>query len=190
MMTTSFPRPSSRSALLTLALAACLLTSCQNGASDKAPDKAASEPAQRPGAPVSAAKVDTGFQLPAVDGRTLGPKSFPGQVVVVDFWATWCMPCRIQAQILEPIYQQYKGRGVQFLAADWGEEPAEVKKFLKEKPFPYPVLLDSDQAVGTKLRLTALPTLMVIGKKGEVVYFESGLADADSLHEILRRAGA
>jgi thiol-disulfide isomerase/thioredoxin len=188
MLMTTLSRSSSRSALLTLAAVACLLVAgCKNGAPDK---KAAAEPARRPGAPVSAAKADTGFLLPSVDGRTLGPKSFPGQVVVVDFWATWCMPCRIQAQILEPIYQQYKGRGVQFLAADWGEEPAEVKKFLKEKPFPYPVLLDVDQAVGAKLGLTALPTLMVIGKKGEVVYFESGLADADSLHEILRRAGA
>ena len=176
-----------RSAFLTLAV--CLLAGCKNGT----PDKAAAEPAAKPGATAAdprLAKVDTGFQLPSVDGRRLGPKSFPGQVVVVDFWATWCMPCRIQAQILEPIYQQYKGRGVQFLAADWGEGPDEVKKFLKEKPFPYPVLLDSDQAVGARLGLTALPTLMVLSKKGEVVYFESGLVDADSLHEILRKAGA
>lgn len=190
-MMTTLSRSSSRSALLTLVAVTCLLlTSCKNGAPDKPADKAAAEPAGKPGSPVSASKVDTGFQLPSVDGRTLGPKSFPGQVVVVDFWATWCMPCRIQAQILEPIYQQYKGRGVQFLAADWGEGPDEVKKFLKEKPFPYPVLLDSDQAVGAKLGLTALPTLMVLSKKGEVVYFESGLVDADSLHEILRKAGA
>jgi thiol-disulfide isomerase/thioredoxin len=180
MMTTPFSRSSSRSALFALAAMACLLvTSCKNGAPDK-PSAGAGKLAQ----------VDTGFQLPSIDGRRLGPKSFPGQVVVVDFWATWCMPCRLQAQILEPIYQQYKGRGVQFLAADSGEEAAEVKKFLKEKPFPYPVLLDSDQAVSTKLGLSALPTLMVIDKQGKVAYFESGVADADSLHEILRKAGA
>ncbi len=176
-----------RSSLFALAAVGfLLLTGC-------APDKAATDSSGKPGATADAgklAKVDTGFQLPSVDGRKLGPKSFPGQVVVVDFWATWCLPCRLQAQILEPIYQQYKGRGVQFLAADSGEELAEVKKFLKEKPFPYPVLLDSDQAVSTKLGLSALPTLMVIDKQGKVAYFEPGVADADSLHEILRKAGA
>lgn len=188
-MTTTLPR-SSRSALLTLAAVGCLLlTSCKGGASDKQ----AAEPAAKPEAPAGdarLAKVDTGFQLPSVDGRRLGPKSFPGQVVVVDFWATWCLPCRLQAQILEPIYQEYKGRGVQFLAADSGEDLDQVKKFLKEKPFPYPVLLDTDQAVGSKLGLSALPTLMVIDKQGKVAYFESGVADADTLHEILRKAGA
>jgi len=136
-----------------------------------------------PGAPVD-------FRLKAVDGRTLGPKDFRGQVVVVDFWATWCGPCHLQAEILEPIYKQYKGRGVQFLAANVGEDMETVKKYLAKKPFPYPVLLDSNQAVSADIGVMALPTLLVVDKKGKVAYLQSGLADGDTLRAVIKKAGA
>ncbi|HSS75966.1 MAG TPA: TlpA disulfide reductase family protein [Thermoanaerobaculia bacterium] len=138
--------------------------------------------------PAPAAK--TNFRLPTVDGRALGPRDFGGQVVVVDFWATWCLPCRLQAEILEPVYRDYKGRGVQFLAANVGEEQDTVKQFLKNKPFPYPVLLDPEQAVATDLGVLALPTLLVIDKKGKISYFQSGIADGDTLRQLIKQAGA
>jgi cytochrome c biogenesis protein CcmG/thiol:disulfide interchange protein DsbE len=138
----------------------------------------------------TAPAVKTNFRLPTVDGRTLGPKDFGGQVVVVDFWATWCLPCRLQAEILEPVYRDYKGRGVQFLAANVGEETDVVKQFLKGKPFPYPVLLDPKQSVATDLGVLALPTLLVIDKKGKISYFQSGVADGDTLRQLIKQAGA
>jgi thiol-disulfide isomerase/thioredoxin len=181
MMTIDFFRAlhSRRSVLGAAVLASLLLLSCKD-------DATAAGGAAKPPAPGT--KVD--FQLPAVDGRTLGPRSFPGQVVVVDFWATWCMPCRLQAQILEPIYKDYKGRGVQFLATNVGETPDEVRKFLKEKPFPYPVLLDANQEAATKLGVFALPTLLVVDKKGKVSYIQSGIADGDTLRQLIKKAGA
>ncbi len=179
------PRP----VLVATALASLVFLSCKDGSSAGEAANVADAAAQTaPAAP--AGKTDFGFQLPTVDGRSLGPKSFPGQVVVVDFWATWCMPCRLQAQILEPVYRDYKGRGVQFLAANVGEEPDEVKKFLKATPFPYPVLLDPKQAIAEKLGIAALPTLLVIDKKGRMSYFQPGIADGDTLREILKKAGA
>jgi thiol-disulfide isomerase/thioredoxin len=156
-----------------VAAAALLLLSCADGSS-----------AARPAA---ASKAD--FRLKTLDGRSLGPKDFGGQVVVVDFWATWCLPCRFQAQILEPVYRDYKGRGVQFLAVDVGEDADTVKKFLKTNPFPYPVLLDPEQTVATQLGVLALPTLMVVDKKGKVAYFASSVIDGDSLRKILKQAG-
>jgi thiol-disulfide isomerase/thioredoxin len=185
------PRP----VLVAAALASLVFLSCKDGSSAASSSTgeanvadAAARTAPAPAAP--GAKVDFGFQLPTVDGRSLGPKSFPGQVVVVDFWATWCMPCRLQAQILEPVYRDYKGRGVQFLAANVGEEPDEVRKFLKATPFPYPVLLDPKQATADKLGVTALPTLLVIDKQGRMAYFQPGIADGDTLRGILKKAGA
>jgi peroxiredoxin len=130
------------------------------------------------------------FRLKTMDGRTLGPTDFAGQVVVVDFWATWCLPCRIQAQILEPLYRDYKGKGVQFLAASVGEDEKTVRAFVKDKPFPYPVLIDPKDELSAKLGIVALPTLMVIDKQGKVTYFQPGLADATSLRKILKQAGA
>jgi len=173
MKMTIFPRSSRRPALMAAVLASLLL-SCGGATAGNAP---------APGH-----KAD--FQLKTVDGRNLGPKDFPGQVVVVDFWATWCGPCHLQAQILEPIYRDFKGRGVQFLAANVGEEPDTVKGFLKSKPFPYPVLLDPSETVASTLGVLALPTLMVVDKKGKVAYFEAGIADGDTLRAIIKKAGA
>ncbi|HEY4593152.1 MAG TPA: TlpA disulfide reductase family protein [Thermoanaerobaculia bacterium] len=183
MMTTTFSHVlrSRRPVLAAAVFVSVLLLSCKDGAT-AGKGAAAGKP------PAPGTKVD--FQLPTVDGRTLGPQSFPGQVVVVDFWATWCLPCRLQAQILEPVYRDYKGRGVQFLAANVGETPDEVKKFLKEKPFPYPVLLDSEQETASKLGVFALPTLLVVDKKGNVSYLQSGIADGDTLRQLIKKAGS
>jgi len=79
---------------------------------------------------------------------------------------------------------------VQFLAANVGETPDQVKQFLKEKPFPYPGLLDPDQAVATRLRVVGLPTLMVVDKKGKISYLETGIADGDTLRQLIKKAGA
>jgi thiol-disulfide isomerase/thioredoxin len=191
MTTLSRVLRSPRPVLVAAALASLVFLSCKDGSSaGSANANVANATNAEAKTAAPAPKADFGFQLPTVDGRSLGPKSFPGQVVVVDFWATWCMPCRLQAQILEPVYRDYKGRGVQFLAANVGEEPDEVKKFLKATPFPYPVLLDPKQATAEKLGIAALPTLLVIDKKGRMSYFQPGIADGDTLREILKKAGA
>ncbi|MEA2563173.1 MAG: cytochrome c biosis protein CcmG, thiol:disulfide interchange protein DsbE [Acidobacteriota bacterium] len=166
-------RAHSRRALLTATVLSLLLLSCRDGAT------AAGKPAP----------ADLGFRLKTVDGRTIGPKDYEGQVVVVDFWATWCVPCHMQAQILEPIHRDYKGKGVQFLAANVGEDEPTVRSFLKSKPFPYPVLLDPEDTVSTKLGVVALPTLMIIDKKGKVTLFHTGLADGATVRKILKQAG-
>jgi cytochrome c biogenesis protein CcmG/thiol:disulfide interchange protein DsbE len=180
---------SRRPALAAAVFVSLLVVSCKDSASA---GKAANGAPPVNGAPPKAAAAGTSadFQLASVDGRKLGPKSFPGQVVVVDFWATWCMPCRLQAEILEPVYRDLKGRGVQFLAANVGETPEDVKKFLKDKPFPYPVLLDPDQVVATKMGVFGLPTLMVVDKKGKISYLQTGIADGDTLRELIKKAGA
>lgn len=130
------------------------------------------------------------FRLKSLDGRALGPRDFPGQVVLVDFWATWCGPCHIQARILEALHQDMKGKGIQFLAANVGEDEATVKSFLQKQPFPYPVLLDPDDSVSSDLGVYALPTLMVVNKKGKISYVQPGVTDLPTLKKILKDAGA
>ena len=160
----------SRRALMTATVLSLLLLSCRDGVAAGKPEK-----------------VD--FRLKAVDGRTIGPKDYQGQVVVVDFWATWCAPCHVQARILEPIHRDYKGKGVQFLAANVGEDEPTVRSFLKNKPFPYPVLLDPEDKVSSKLGVVALPTLIIIDKQGKVALFHTGVADGATVRKILKQAG-
>jgi cytochrome c biogenesis protein CcmG/thiol:disulfide interchange protein DsbE len=155
-----------------MAVLALLLLSCGASAADRPSSK------------------DLDFRLKTVDGRTLGPKDFRGQVVVVEFWATWCLPCHVQARVLEPLHKEYKSKGVQFLAANVGEDEKTVRSFLKNKPIPYPVLLDPEDRVSTRLGVLQLPTLLVIDKTGKVSYFDAGIADAPMMRKILKQAGA
>jgi thiol-disulfide isomerase/thioredoxin len=171
-MNDTSPR-SRRSALMFAALFSLMLFGCKDAA----------------GGSKGAVGVKPDFRLKTLDGRKLGPADFRGQVVVVDFWATWCGPCHIQARILEPISKDYEGKGVQFLAANVGEDEATVRSFVKKKPFPYPVLLDSESTVSGNLGIYALPTLMVIDKKGKVALLQSGLVDGPTLRKALKEAG-
>lgn len=130
------------------------------------------------------------FSIGDTAGARLTERAFAGKVVVVDFWATWCTPCRAQASILEGLHADWSGRGVQFLAVDVAEERETVEKFVQERPFPYPVLLDVEDAVSAQIGLVALPTLMIVNTEGEVTYLEAGLVDKRRLERLFEAAGA
>jgi thiol-disulfide isomerase/thioredoxin len=128
------------------------------------------------------------FRLKTTDGRVIGPKDFPGKVVVVDFWATWCAPCHLQAKILDPVAKDLQGTSVQFLATDVGEPEDTVRSFLRSSPFPYPVLLDVDNKVSDSFSINALPTLMVIDRAGRIAFLRAGLTDGDTLKRLIHQA--
>ena len=137
----------------------------------------------------SAAKGEGSFELPTLDGRRIGPGDFAGEVVVVDFWATWCAPCHVQADILEALHSEYGDRGIRFLAVNVGEDEATVRSFVESRPFPYPVLLDEKESVSTKLGVAALPSLMILDREGKVSYFRAGIVQEKRLRELLADAG-
>jgi len=172
MKTLSRVRRSRPSALFALA-AALLLLSC--GGAGAGPEASGPRSAD--------------FRLKTLDGRTLGPKDFRGKVVVVDFWATWCVPCHVQTGILAPIHKEHGGKGLQILAANVGEEAATVRKFLEKKPLPYPVLMDPGE-VSAELGVMALPAVMIIDKKGQVSFFQQGLVDDSTLRRAIKQAGS
>lgn len=130
------------------------------------------------------------FRLYALDGALLGPADFAGKAVIVDFWATWCQPCRVQSRIIETLYPRLSARGVEFLAVNVGEEEEKVRAFARANPFPGPVLLDPTSSLMVELGIEGLPTLLVLDRGGEPVYFEMGVVSAEILEELAARAGA
>jgi len=128
------------------------------------------------------------FQLASLDGQRIGPEDYEGQVLLIDFWATWCTPCHLQARILDGLYDDYRERGVEFLAISTGEVEGIVRQFVTDHPYRYPVLIDPEDNLSQQLGIYALPTLMVIDSHGDVAYFRPGVTPAKALRRILDEA--
>ena len=135
-----------------------------------------------PGGPLSAsneaesevARLD--FALDALDGGRVAASDYSGRVLVVDFWATWCGPCRLQDEILRALHERYSARGVAFVAIDVGEPTDLVRDFVAEDPFAYPVLLDPAQSLSAKYAIHALPTVMVLDGEQRIVFKNVGVS--------------
>ena len=108
------------------------------------------------------------FTLPGMDGKPVTLSSFKGNVVLLDFWATWCGPCVMSLPELDALYQVRKDGAVRIFAVNAGEEKDQVATFLKEKKLTLPVLLDTDQAVLGTFGVGVFPTTIIIAPNGVV----------------------
>ena len=114
-----------------------------------------------------------------LDGRSLEGQqytlgSLQGKVVVISFWATWCMPCRAEIPMLNSIYEELHDQGLVILGIT--AEPASVvQDFLKDRPISYPVVIDQGAAITNRYKVQAFPTLVVIDREGKIVDRATGL---------------
>lgn len=145
------------------------------------------------GAPVmggaSSGAAAPAFRLPSLEGKTTSLADFKGQVVVLDFWATWCGPCRQQAEILDDMHRSL-GQKVVFLGINVGEGKDVVERYVKRSPFPYATLLDPSQQTAAKYQAQGLPTLVVIGPRGDIVFHQVGVTSAARLGQAIQQAAS
>jgi peroxiredoxin len=106
------------------------------------------------------------FTLKTLDGEPVALASLQGKVVVLDFWATWCGPCRAELPMVEKLRAEF-GNAVQFYGID-DEDSATVKKFVKDKELHMPVLLDFRREVHLRYGVRAIPTLLIISPDGVI----------------------
>ena len=106
------------------------------------------------------------FQLQNLDGQTISLGDLRGKPVLVNFWTTWCPPCRSEMPFLQQIYEEWSDTGLVLLAVDSGESQARVKEFLETRSLSLPVLLDTDNRVAQKYNIRGIPTTFFIDRDG------------------------
>lgn len=107
------------------------------------------------------------FALPDLNGNLVRLSDFRGKPVLLNFWATWCPPCRKEIPDLQRFHEQY-GDKIVLLGIDWGEDVEEVKRFLERYRATYPQLMDKDGRFFVLYQLTGLPTSYWIDEQGIV----------------------
>ena len=121
------------------------------------------------------------LQLKNLDGDVIKLTAFKGKVVVVNFWATWCPPCRREMGSLERLHQATKNKNVEIVAVNIGEDLDTVFSFLGTvEPSPYfQMLLDTDASSMKTWNVNGLPTTYIIDKKGNIAYRAIGGREFD-----------
>lgn len=114
---------------------------------------------------------------------------YRGRVVILNFWASWCEPCREEMPSLNRLKRAFAGKPVAVLAVNMGEGEGRVGEFLKSVPVEFPILLDRNSQVAKAWRVRLLPTTFIIGRDGRILYSYAGERDwADA--EVRAKIGA
>jgi peroxiredoxin len=132
------------------------------------------------------------FTLKGENGKTYRLSAYRGKVVLLNFWATWCPPCRYEMPSMERAHQKVKDQNIVILAVNVGESEEQVFGFTGRYPVTFPLLLDTEGAVVKKYRVIGLPTTFVIDPRGMVTHSAVGGREwddeklLDQLRQLLR----
>jgi peroxiredoxin len=133
-------------------------------------------------------RVAQDFTLKALDGDKVSLNGLRGHVVLLDFWATWCPPCRAELPEIEKIRHEFSDKGLVVLGIN-DEESGVVKSFVKKNQYDLPVLMDSKREVHRMYGARAIPTVIVIDRDGVIKAHYVGGRSREDLIAALRTAG-
>ena len=120
------------------------------------------------------------FTLKDSDNKKVSLKNYRGKIIMLNFWATWCAPCRLEMPSMEKLHRQFKDKGLIILSVASGEKTERVNKFIKEYEITFPALIDYDQEVTDTYKVWALPTTYFINAEGKVISRINGSRDWDT----------
>ena len=119
------------------------------------------------------------FTLQSVDGRQVSLAQFKGDVVMINFWASWCGPCRQEMPLLDSIYKQYKDMGFTLLGVNVEPDSQSADAWLKKTPVSYPILYDPKSQVSQLYQVQAMPTTVIVDRQGVVRFVHNGYLPGD-----------
>jgi peroxiredoxin len=134
------------------------------------------------------ARSEANFTLADLQAKKWTLKSLRGKVVLVNFWATWCPPCRKEIPDLDALYQRFKDDGLVILAIS-DEEAGKVKPFVTERKVSYPVLLDAGGSVNKLFRVEGIPKTFLFNREGKLVAQSIDMRTRKQFLEMLEQAG-
>jgi peroxiredoxin len=120
------------------------------------------------------------FTLPDPAGKMSRLKDFRGKVVFLNFFATWCEPCRAEMPAMDRLHRTYKDKGLVVLAVDIRENAKDVQAFTQELKLSFPALLDEDGSVASMYGIRPVPATYLIGRDGKILWRAFGAREWDS----------
>ena len=122
-----------------------------------------------------------------LDGAPFDINQYKGKVVVVDFWATWCGPCRAELPNLKAVYDKYHGRGLEVVGVSLDENRDDLAKFIKEKDLPWKILVNTephhtgfDNPIADQYGISGIPAVFLMNRDGKVVSLAAGVKPWES----------
>jgi thiol-disulfide isomerase/thioredoxin len=127
------------------------------------------------------------FSLKAADGTTIELAKLKGKVVILNFWATWCPPCRAEIPDFKKIQEKYKNKGLIVVGVSLDQKGwSAVKPFAEKTKFNYPIVLGNDNVVKVYGGVEAIPTSIFIDRKGFIVDKQVGMLTNETLEQKLK----
>lgn len=127
------------------------------------------------------------FRVKTVSGSDFDTRALAGKPFVINFFASWCGPCRYEAPALEKLYVYFKARGVEFVGVAVQDSPDGVRGFIKKYGISYPVGMDDTEEISRKYMIYALPKTFVVDKDGRITYIRSGGISEEELAAEIQR---
>lgn len=127
----------------------------------------------------ASASIAPGFTLPSRSGDIVALNKLKGQVVMINFWASWCGPCRQEMPLLDQMYKRYSALGFTLLGVNVEADTKDAEKLLQQAPVSFPVLFDKENKVSKLYDVNAMPSSVFIDRKGNVRYLHRGYKSGD-----------
>ena len=126
------------------------------------------------------------FKLKDLEGKELSLSDFKGKKIFLNFWATWCPPCRAEMPEMEKLYQETKDTDLVIIAVEIGEPLSTVKPFVNSNKYNFKVLLDSDQSVSLKYGISSIPTSFFIDIDGNIISKKIGAMNINQMKSYIK----